>query len=77
MRARMTYEEPGRGMTCGPSDETHAMQSWAGVMPLFCAIALSSSTIATLFFHACKRISYVLLPEKGSRIHTSPLARVS
>lgn len=34
--SQMTYEDPGRGITCGPRAETQAIQNCAGVMPFFC-----------------------------------------
>ena len=43
---RKTYEEPGRGRTCGPREATQASDTWALVMPFFCARALSASTRA-------------------------------
>lgn len=33
---QIAYEDPGRGMTCGPKAETQAIQNCAGVMPFFC-----------------------------------------
>jgi hypothetical protein len=48
-----TYEEPGRGTRCGPSEATHAMQSSAADIPFFSAIAFSASTNTMFRFMFC------------------------
>jgi hypothetical protein len=53
-----TREDPARGITVGPREETQARQSWAVVMPFFSAIAFTALTIAKLCskFPGLKRV---------------------
>lgn len=51
-----TYDDPGRGMTCGPRELTQAIASWAGVMFFFLASSVSLSTMAKL----CLRFWWVV-----------------
>ena len=43
-----TYELPGMGTTFGPREATHAMHSWAAVIPFLAAIASIADTRARL-----------------------------
>jgi hypothetical protein len=43
-----THELPGMGTTLGPNDATHAIHSWAAVIPLLAAIASIAETRAKL-----------------------------
>ncbi len=38
---------------CGPREATHAMLSWAGVMPFLAATPLRASVMARLAFRFC------------------------
>jgi hypothetical protein len=42
--AMRTHELPGMGTTLGPNDVTHAMHSWAAVIPFLAAIASRAET---------------------------------
>lgn len=43
-----THELPGMGTTLGASDATHAIHSWAAVIPFLAAIASIAETRARL-----------------------------
>jgi hypothetical protein len=43
-----THELPGMGTTLGPNDATHAIHSWAEVIPFLAAIASIAETRARL-----------------------------
>lgn len=47
---RDTHDEPGRGIMCGPRDDTQAIQNCAGVIPFFSANLETISTKAAFFF---------------------------